>query len=118
MKGNRFLAYLLIIGMVFSCSIGCQPEKPQVELNRVFKNIIVVIGDGMGENHILNAIDYFGLQTPAFLSDQKGPLLFLYDATPQSAGNSSSSRVGQGYIYRLSGATTLWCHQTAPASPC
>lgn len=91
MKGNRFLACLLIIGMVFSCSIGCQPEKPQVELNRVFKNIIVAIGDGMGENHILNAIDYFGLQTPAFLSDQKGYVITdsLDGLTDSAAGGTA-----------------------------
>ena len=98
MKGNRFLACLLIIGMVFSCSIGCQPEKPQVELNRVFKNIIVAIGDGMGENHILNAIDYFGLQTPAFLSDQKG-----YIITDSLDGLTDSAAGGDGSCYRDKG---------------
>lgn len=91
MKGNRFLACLLIIGMVFSCSIGCQSEKPQVELNRAFKNVIVVIGDGMGENHILNAIDYFGLQTPAFLFDQKGYVITdsLDGLTDSAAGGTA-----------------------------
>lgn len=42
------------------------------EKEREFKNIILVIGDGMGENHILNAIDYFDLETPAFMADQVG----------------------------------------------
>ena len=43
------------------CCFACNKRKNEVELNRDFKNVILVIGDGMGENHILNAIDYFDL---------------------------------------------------------
>lgn len=43
-----------------------------VETIQDVDNIILVIGDGMGENHILNAIEYFDLDIPVFMEDQKG----------------------------------------------
>lgn len=54
-----------------------------------FNNVILVIGDGMGMNHILNAIDYFDLETPAFLQDQYG-----YIGTNSLSGTTDSAAGG------------------------
>lgn len=53
------------------------------------QNVIVVIGDGMGENHILNAIDYFDLDTPTFIQDQTG-----YIGTNSLSGTTDSAAGG------------------------
>ena len=58
---------------------------------REFQNVILVIGDGMGENHILNAIDYYGLETPSFLADKATYLVTnsLDGLTDSAAGGTA-----------------------------
>ncbi len=78
---------LLSLLMLFSCAAcllmgGCAPK-------REFLNVIVVIGDGMGENHILNAIEYFDLDVPVFIQDQNG-----YIGTNSLSGTTDSAAGG------------------------
>ena len=60
----------LILSMSMALSLGAGLLSGCQETKRDFKNVILVIGDGMGENHLLNAIDYYDLETPSFMEDQ------------------------------------------------
>ena len=105
MKLNRLFAAILTVALALSCCVGCQPK---IDLGRDFKNVIVVIGDGMGENHILNAIDYFSLSTPAFLADQKGYIITdsLDGLTDSAAGGTALAtgvKVHNGNVAQLDG---------------
>lgn len=52
---------------------GCTTKDFPINGENV-KNVILFIGDGMGENHIENALTYFELETPVFFADRKGSL--------------------------------------------
>ena len=85
------------------CGAGCGDTS-----DRAFKNVIVVIGDGMGENHILNAIDYFDLETPSFMADQKGYIVTdsLSGTTDSAAGGTAlatGTKVLNGNIAQYAG---------------
>ena len=90
---KRISSFLLSLLMLISCAAcmsfgACAP-------NREFLNVIVVIGDGMGENHILNAIDYFGLDIPVFMQDQKGYIRTdSLDGTTDSAAGGTALSTG------------------------
>ena len=62
----------LILSMSMALSLGAGLLSGCQETKRDFKNVILVIGDGMGENHLLNAIDYYDLEIPSFMEDQVG----------------------------------------------
>ena len=86
---KKITSFILSICSLFAllpCGIGCGGDTPPA---REFQNVIVVIGDGMGENHILNAIDYFDLETPSFMADQKG-----YIVTNSLSGTTDSAASG------------------------
>ena len=73
---KKLCSFLLSVSMtcaLIPCFSSCG-EKNNTNENDLgtIKNVIVVIGDGMGENHIWNAIDYFDLENPAFINDQIG----------------------------------------------
>lgn len=86
-------SFLLSVLMLLSCAAcmllgACAPK-------REFLNVIVVIGDGMGENHILNAIDYYGLEIPVFMRDQKGYIKTnSLDGTTDSAASGTALSTG------------------------
>ena len=93
-------------------------SAPTVNLDREFKNIIVVIGDGMGENHILNCIDYFGLGVPVFIEDQEGYIQtrsannLVTDSAAGGTALATGKKVNNGNIaifdsQRLTQITTL-----------
>lgn len=83
---KKFFSFILSVIMLFSCA-AC--SLFETDLGRDFKNIIVVIGDGMGENHILNAIKQFDLDIPVFMEDQKG-----YINTNSLSGTTDSAAGG------------------------
>jgi alkaline phosphatase len=85
MKTKKILSLLLAFGLTVGfggCGAGNEESvttsspnsSSEFVLDREFKNVILVIGDGMGENHILNCIDYYGLDIPVFIEDQQGHL--------------------------------------------
>ena len=61
-----------VLGLTMTMSLGTGSLSGCMVKERAFDNIIVVIGDGMGENHILNALTYFDLDIPVFMEDQVG----------------------------------------------
>ena len=58
--------------LVFSSAAAFSGCESGFGVSGEVKNVILVIGDGMGENHIENTVTYFNLARPAFLADQKG----------------------------------------------
>lgn len=106
-KFKKVVAILLCV-LSCVCCFACNKRKNEVELNRDFKNVILVIGDGMGENHILNAIDYFDLDLPIFLADQKGyidtnSLDGLTDSAAGGTALATGVSVYNGNIAQLDG---------------
>ena len=78
-----------VLGLCMTLSLGAGTLTSCGEKEREFKNVILVIGDGMGENHILNTLTYFGLETPAFMADQVG-----YIGTDSLSGTTDSAAAG------------------------
>ena len=79
----------LVLGVSMAFSLGAGFTACGGEEERAFKNVIVVIGDGMGENHLLNTLEYFDLETPAFMKDQCG-----YIGTDSLSGTTDSAAAG------------------------
>lgn len=69
---KKIVSLSLGLCMTLSLGAGFTACKEEEFGEREFKNVILVIGDGMGENHILNAIEYFDLDVPVFMEDQAG----------------------------------------------
>lgn len=70
---KKIISFVLGLCMTLSVGAGftgCDKIEALFGGERDFKNVILVIGDGMGENHILNAIDFYNLETPAFMEDR------------------------------------------------
>jgi len=68
----------------------------EVDSNSV-KNVILVIGDGMGNNHLENALTYFDLEDPVFMQDKIGDV-FTYSANASvtdSAAAATAMSTGQ-----------------------
>ena len=89
---------------IFPCGVGCGDEG----VSREFENVIVVVGDGMGENHILNALDYFDLETPSFMADQKEYIVTnSVSGTTDSAAGATALATGvkvlNGNVAQLQG---------------
>ncbi|MBR2442060.1 MAG: alkaline phosphatase [Clostridia bacterium] len=61
------------------------------------KNIILLIGDGMGENHIQNALTYFELTEPRFMADRQGSIATKSknNAVTDSAAAGTALATGQ-----------------------
>ena len=78
----------LVLGLCLTLSVGAGFTGCG-EKEREFKNVIVVIGDGMGENHLLNTLEYFDLETPAFMKDQ-----VQYIKTDSLSGTTDSAAAG------------------------
>lgn len=60
--------------MIFSCSIffsGCKEQKPELETSKNIQNLVILIGDGMGENHIENAKLEYDISSLEFENDYK-----------------------------------------------
>ena len=102
MKLKKLLSSILAFGFLFS---GFACEK---KFEREFDNIIVVIGDGMGENHILNAITYFDLDVPVFMDDQMGyintdSLSGLTDSAAGGTALATGKKVLNGNVAQYAG---------------
>lgn len=78
-----------VLGLTMTMSLGTGFLSGCMVKERAFDNIIVVIGDGMGENHILNALTYFDLDIPVFMEDQVG-----YIGTDSLSGTTDSAAGG------------------------
>ena len=88
-----------VVGLSMTLSLGAGFTACERTAERAFDNIILVIGDGMGENHILNAIDYFDLETPVFIADQKGYInTNSLSGTTDSAAGATALATGKKVV--------------------
>lgn len=104
---KKFLNYFLVFIMLFSCGIffvGCKEQTPKLETSNNIQNLIVLIGDGMGENHIENAKIEYGISSLEFENDYKckvntssktllGPTDSAAAATAMATGQSVKNKV-------------------------
>ena len=69
---KKITAFLCATTLICSSisTVGCV-HTPHVEENEI-KNVILFIGDGMGEHHLENALTYFDLDTPNFFQGRQG----------------------------------------------
>ncbi len=77
MKTKRFLTLLIVLALIFAMSL------PVYAAETTYKNVIIMIGDGMGENHL-------------HLAEQYGHTLFMntqYDLRGQSRTRSLSQDI-------------------------
>ena len=94
-----FLSLIISITTLFSLSVGCSNKQLPGEIpyegvnyeiiSEEINNLILVIGDGMGENHIENAIRYFDIKRPEFIQKRCGSVItYSYDnwITDSAAG--------------------------------
>ena len=73
------------------------------------KNVILVIGDGMGENHILNTLTYFDLENPNFFQGRHGSLAthsadnIITDSAAGATAFSTGVKVNNGEVAQHDG---------------
>lgn len=69
---KKIISFICAAVFTFStfAFIGCV-HAPNVHAKNI-KNVILLIGDGMGENHIANTLTYFGLKEPNFFAGRNG----------------------------------------------
>ena len=87
---KKFFSVFLSLCML-ALGVGCSDgnDNSSSEQKQEIKNVILVIGDGMGQNHLLNALTYFDLDIPVFMEDQKG-----YINTDSLSGTTDSAAGG------------------------
>ena len=90
---KKLLGFLLSLSMTCAaipCVSSCgKSDSNDQDNTQQIQNVILVIGDGMGENHILNALKYFDLETPDFMDD-----LQSYIGTNSLSGTTDSAAGG------------------------
>lgn len=88
---KKLLKFFAICLMVFvSCfTVACTSNRstPKLETNAEVKNMVILIGDGMGQNHIKNAKTYYGLEDQEFESD----FVCEVDTSSKSIGATDSA---------------------------
>lgn len=76
-RSKRKLLHNAVAAMLLCGTLGfsaCDAGDYTLTFSDDVKNVILLIGDGMGENHIQNTLTYFDLSAPQFLSDRCGSL--------------------------------------------
>ena len=105
MKQMKKLAVTLAcFFVVMFVMVGCtpsaptpKPEEPVINSKGAIKNVILMIGDGFGPNHLANAKKYFGVDKFAFEDD------YVCDVTTYS----KNSEVTDGYTDSAAAATAM-----------
>ncbi len=70
---KKALAWACAITLTVGTFTACENPFNKTPEGDV-KNVILLIGDGMGENHIQNALTYFELDDPSFIADRHGSI--------------------------------------------
>ena len=104
MKGLKKLAVTLacLVVVMFSM-VACAPSKPVEPTpepkDGAIKNVILMIGDGFGPNHLINAKKYFGIDKFAFEDDYVCDVTTYSanDAVTDSAAAASALATGQKF---------------------
>lgn len=71
---KKFLSFFLTFILVFTGGlllVSCKNQTPSLELSSNVQNLVILIGDGMGENHIENAKIKYGIDSLDFEADFK-----------------------------------------------
>ncbi len=74
---KKVFAWICSITLTLGTFTACNLDffnKDSVNGEGMGQNVILLIGDGMGENHIQNALTYFELADPAFIADRQGSI--------------------------------------------
>ena len=104
---KKTLAWICSLTLTFSTLTACDfnPfDDGSVSGEGTAKNIILVIGDGMGENHIQNALTYFELEDPAFIADRQGSVATksknkaVTDSAAAATAMATGNKVNNGEI--------------------
>lgn len=95
MKSKRFLSLLLALAMVFSLFAPQVVLAAAVSEDGSYKNVIFMIGDGMGENHLRLAV-------------QEGYDLFMVE-NADLRGQSKTRSLSDSVTDSAAGATALAC---------
>ena len=104
---KKILSFFLTIIMIFTCGAllsSCKEQSPQLETTSSVQNLVILIGDGMGENHIKNAKMKYGIESLEFENDFKckvntdsktliGPTDSAAAATAMATGKSVNNKV-------------------------
>ena len=94
---KKIISFVCASIFVFSTFsfIGCG-HTPNVQAEGI-KNVILFIGDGMGENHIANMLTYFGLKEPNFFANRVGSVATksANNAVTDSAAAATAMATGQ-----------------------
>ena len=103
----KFLPILLSFLFIFVLFAGCGKQVNINEIDSSVKNVILFIGDGMGDAHIQNAKKYFDIDSFDFEKDYRGKVkTWSLSGTTDSAaaatalatGNKAlNGEVGQAY---------------------
>lgn len=81
-----FACFLVVMFTMVGCNVdlpeqSVEPETPVIKTGAI-KNVILMIGDGFGPNHLRNAKKYFGIDKFAFEDD------YICDVTTYSNDNA------------------------------
>ena len=94
------LGAIVLCASMALCGVACQVPSKKSNI----KNVILIIGDGMGENHIQNTLMYFDLPTPECINDQEA-VVFTYsnnsgvtDSAAAATAMSTGKKVNNGSI--------------------
>ncbi len=91
MKANKSLAVLLALALLFAAAVPCAAAKAAP----TYRNVIFMIGDGMGENHLL-------------LAREQGVDLFM-DAACDLRGQSKTRSLSDSVTDSAAGGSALAC---------
>ncbi len=102
---KTLITTLLAATMALTNFVGCNNLGVEAEI----KNVILVIGDGMGENHMENALTYFDLERPSFFDDRAGSLATrsadsdVTDSAAAATALATGKKVNNGEVSRHNG---------------
>jgi len=99
---KRFAALFLVLMLSLTCLAGCG-NSYSVEADSV-ENVILFIGDGMGENHLKNTLTYFEMAEPSFMADKCGSIAtrssnrLVTDSAAAATAMATGQKVKNGEI--------------------
>lgn len=109
MKTNKKQVISLLLATVISCASLAACGEYTVQDTQEIKNVILIIGDGMGENHVDNAVTYFELDQPDFFENRVGNLAThsldndVTDSAAAASALATGNKVNNGEISRHDG---------------
>ncbi len=120
---KRKLSFLLVLILVLVSLFGCgggqtPPAKDPVQV----KNVILFIGDGMGDNHLLNTLLYYDMEEPEFFNSRYGYFDTsshsheITDSAAAATALATGQRVNNGNVARFEGEDIVTIAELAKAA--